>query len=1424
MATTSSTTAAATSATSSDAVKHYFDEGLARLQKKAGDKLPRLRTACDGARARLRDWVDPLALAHPSSKDPAKGEHNTGTAKDGSTAAPQKLLRRTSARSIDTAPPRDRTPSPSLSQDPQQQVPLSGEPCPVTTPARKLCRLSAVRRGFPTEHVVYCFNMATDAVVEKRWTSKDTRVGLLRLCVAGFARLADEGLLSDEVVLNQIPGSATGVGKNVVQAALEILVQHLPSKRVDLVLLILKAMEAIVTTSFSHSNSTLLLVVAQALFRLQITAPVAEVRTEAKRTLQNCLLSIQHAIEDHYHASRAAALAAAVAAAAVTVSAAAGSAVVPWALPPPVNPLMNSPLHGRSYSLPAGAFASHASSNGGGGGGGGVFSGSSHNTTNTTPQLSAGAAGPTFSSRLEFSPASGTGTPAPLPPPVPPAWPQQQQQQQGVQMVSAEVSTMTPLSPAAVAAAAAAAGAATVVTSPRLPLLDIRDPGQLPQRAKPSAASATAIAAAAPAADGTTPASPTGAAAAASSLNAYSNPELPGSERVAEHSLAEELASMRPPEYNLYRVIKTLCALGVEDVSTETEADSPLVVSRVSALELVAFLLGQGGDGVVRSPRLVGCIKQPVLGAVLTNLAATVPASLFGHALNILEVVVNRFQKYMRAEIACAITGVALPICRSPTTSFAQRLAVLASLESYLPHLVTLFLNNDAAVDGADLVSNIMSTLAFLSTNQIVVRGWITVRQSLLTRFRAASILVDVVHAVQAALLALPSLADAGSGAAGTAAGGGSLLLRSRSSGPSALSLMRSSGDSDADGGGGPVDSGAVAGGARRRTRRSSLARSARAAVTAAVPRLGGRGRRRDEDSADMIGGGTDSSGLGGGGCGGGDTPPMFSPKGLHASSSTLTAAAAAGSAAEFPNTSFEGLLADRGTPPPPPLPPASTGAAAAAAFSASAPSIAAGRPPQHGRSCSGTLPVTCADLPAPPAHPTLMRRSSVSAAMVATASAATTGSSSVPAASPPAVVPAPASEEEGSAGLPASTGAGAAPSLSPPPSPTPQPPAVVAAPTAPRQATSPGVLTYHACRDTELFQAYSNRWVRRHVLAAWRKSWKKGLEMCLRYNVLPDKKPTTVARFLFDNAKEYRLCPSAVGELLLKNENWSHCCLCEYLHLMDLRSLPLDQAIRSLLQRFVMLGEAMVVERLMHALVSEYAVQNEHHPMVSPAFGAFKETLDVVVPHRYVEEVLADADLSLPSSTAGTPPPSSSPAGRTTATYVTDDETTASGGAAEPSVQEQPKTQPQPQQQPQAAERYPLACVVTTTASDSDAYISVKIKDSYIGSSDDLQRTGGVSRLASMRLCVRKDRVLKIDFIYITAIMIMMINTQKNSQVREKDKQSLDSQIRTLLDEADGSLSFEAIAALLKPVHDQELRLDPVFSFSNKVCIAAIR
>eukprot|EP00754_Rhynchopus_humris_P034565 Rhum_TRINITY_DN15900_c0_g1::Rhum_TRINITY_DN15900_c0_g1_i1::g.162388::m.162388 len=423
MATTSS---AATAATSSDAVKHYFDEGLARLQKKAGDKLPRLRTACDGARARLRDWVDPLALAHPSSKDPAKGDHGTGAGKDGGTAAPQKLLRRTSARSIDTAPPRDRTPSPSLSQDPQQQGPVSGETGPVTTPARKLCRPCTVRRGFPTEHVVYCFNMAADAVVEKRWTSKDTRVGLLRLCVAGFARLADEGFLSDDVVLNQIPGSATGVGKNVVQASLEILVQHLPSKRVDLVLLILKAMEAIVTTSFSHANSTLLLVVAQALFRLQITAPVAEVRAEAKRTLQNCLLSIQHAIEDHYHASRAAALAAAVAAAVAAASAAAGSAVVPWALPPPVNPLLNSPLHGRSYSLPAGAFASHACSG---------------NGTNTTPQLSAGAAGPVFSARLEFSPASGTGTPAPLPPPVPPAWPQQQQQQQqGVQMVSAEVS------------------------------------------------------------------------------------------------------------------------------------------------------------------------------------------------------------------------------------------------------------------------------------------------------------------------------------------------------------------------------------------------------------------------------------------------------------------------------------------------------------------------------------------------------------------------------------------------------------------------------------------------------------------------------------------------------------------------------------------------------------------------------------------------------------------------------------------------------------------------------------------------------------------------------------------------------------------------------------------------------------------------
>eukprot|EP01063_Lacrimia_lanifica_P038501 TRINITY_DN8214_c0_g1_i1.p1 TRINITY_DN8214_c0_g1~~TRINITY_DN8214_c0_g1_i1.p1 ORF type:complete len:1617 (+),score=490.40 TRINITY_DN8214_c0_g1_i1:91-4941(+) len=159
------------------------------------------------------------------------------------------------------------------------------------------------REVFPAEAVTYCLVLTMDGVEgNKKWNvKKETKAVLLRECVEAMTRLIDEGLITTHRKFDFLPGSATGVGKPLVAAVMETLVQHTGCKRAEVVVAIVKAIESLVASNHYGSGTLLLEVVCQTLFRLHICGVAPAVQGEANSALQNGLLSIQQKFEDLCH-------------------------------------------------------------------------------------------------------------------------------------------------------------------------------------------------------------------------------------------------------------------------------------------------------------------------------------------------------------------------------------------------------------------------------------------------------------------------------------------------------------------------------------------------------------------------------------------------------------------------------------------------------------------------------------------------------------------------------------------------------------------------------------------------------------------------------------------------------------------------------------------------------------------------------------------------------------------------------------------------------------------------------------------------------------------------------------------------------------------------------------------------------------------
>eukprot|EP01064_Diplonema_japonicum_P035876 TRINITY_DN7890_c0_g1_i1.p1 TRINITY_DN7890_c0_g1~~TRINITY_DN7890_c0_g1_i1.p1 ORF type:complete len:979 (+),score=151.05 TRINITY_DN7890_c0_g1_i1:50-2986(+) len=613
-----------------------------------------------------------------------------------------------------------------------------------------LAKYTAEDKGeFPVQAVVFMYVLAVDCMDNKEWgLKKGTQVALMAVCVNGIVRLAKEGFFVDPPKLDRVPGAATGVGKTVLEAVVEVLTLKCPGKHPDTQCLITRGLETLVTLPHQHhkESSMLFQAVAQMMFRLSVCSPSLDVRKTSKSSLQTCLLHSVAIVED--------------------IAA------------------------GRQRTRQA--------------------------------VVSAGIAVACFSASFKSKPNKHRHTFS------------------SVSLASSCDDNHT---------------VPAVQTQP---------------------------------------------------LRFTVEPMLP----IQKLSEDEILSKMDGFELDVYRIVRALSNISMDDITTEEDVDATKVRSRIYAGELLCFVLSHAVEGFASATLLVSSLKSYVFKSLLENLGHVRPSLLFSNSTGVMQVILHKFSRLMRVEISQVLVGYLLPLAKSASSSFSQKIRVIELLESFITHptkLITMFVNHDCSPYCEDVTAEIFTTLSYMATHVYTYEGWVTMHQNSVVQHRASEVLCSFV---------------------------------------------------------------------------ASLAGKV---------------------------------------------------KNLHDS------------------------------------------------------------------------------------------------------------------------------------------GAGS-----------------------------------HR-------QSLFNKKVMREVLNAYKKSWKTGTQILQKYGVLPDESPATVAKFVFDNALRLRLDPAQTGELLLKNRTWNFSVLHEYMSLFKMSTVPIDEALRTVLSQFLPLGESQVIDRLLYVFVCHYAKQNDHIPMINPS-GPFSTGDDILL------------------------------------------------------------------------------------------------------------------------------------------------------------------------------------------------------------------
>ena len=1328
-------------------VKAFFDDVLAKLMRKADKRLPKLDAAAKHASGKLSAWWErensqdglmssppgPSALQHRRASSSAP----SGAASTISTAATTPHRSHRIKKSPSLVAPTSPAHCESLIRKDCLSTTLKGSTNGCEMPAPDAYHFHA---SFPAEELVYCFNIALDNVHDRKWhMKKESRVQVLKVSVGGFAVLADGGWLKDTITLNAIPGSASGVGKNLVQAALELLVQNVTSKRADVTLAVLNAIEVVLSEAYTNTNATLFQVVAQALFRLHICSPLGEVRIAARNTLQNCLLSIQSSVESAAAERKQSVLLPVLLGGLCCTLEATRRAnsykKVPLKMSPPTTIMPPAPqprtLTFRQSNLPSDKESSPLNKTGLQPKGGTSPELTTPRSGAQTPELGGtaglGVAGRSNSMpgayvadvehalRAKFANPAGSFAKLGHGPPRRP-FHQQALSESNIVLPQGAIWGQEKRSPKY------SKKRSSENNSPLTGLLSPRSPGlpeweQIGEVMEEEAVFREFSQNTANALEelhesirqmGSTPLPPVPERPVLNYFKAVNDGGGGTALLANEQDLSETLLASHPEQHDLFRLIRTLCALGCDDVSRETEQDSPKVHGRVFALELLLFIFESAGEGFQESSALCSLIKNHIANVVLVNLACTRPSALFLTALKIFRVCLKKFLRYMKAELACILVFSILPAARTTSCSFEQRIAILNMLELFVPDILKLFLLNDCSDAGVDVVKEIVLTLTFLATHQFVHKERTTYPQSTLMRGKSAEILAQIIVSLQAAL-ALP--------------------LENRK-----IRLENSPTQDLPDPSEDPNEGEGRKESLRGRRRSSSAGFSGALNVSVANDRSTAAGPWQQTPM---------------------QTSLVFSPK------TPLTA-----------DHDVESILAD------------------SQSFNI------LGEPAEplekekehHGRfkSLECTLDM--------PAATTLGRDPQTKDAKEALNIRTTS----------------PKGEHSGK------------------PKSVPQ---------------------FQYCRDLDHFQSYSNKWIMRRVVDAYRNSWKEGLKHLVGYAVLHDKRPSTVAAFLFHNAVTYRLDPSQTGDMLLRNKPWNHTVLIEYLQLYDMRGLSLDMAMRRILSQFLPCGESQIMDRLMMSIVSEYAAQNEHHPIVSPD-GKFQKGLSVMLPYQLLREVVEkkqeEGDVvtlqsfdDLASSTAtsitdkatdttksyrggiyaaATPEPESESGPRPVSSRCSSEGSFGNAEEADPGPAYAVPLEDFGSKQTQ---RYPIIATLLEDSPATESMMQVKILPDYIESEVELKEEdggakdgAGESRHAGKVFLVPKERVLKLDFVYLAGTTVLIVNTQThNKNVGKADSQSILSLVAMLEYEAEGVISGAACEQLLDPIFKTEITLDKGYS-----------
>eukprot|EP00760_Papus_ankaliazontas_P020748 PhM_4_TR18495/c0_g1_i1/m.11634 len=200
----------------------------------------------------------------------------------------------------------------------------------------------------------------------------------------------------------------------------------------------------------------------------------------------------------------------------------------------------------------------------------------------------------------------------------------------------------------------------------------------------------------------------------------------------SEVDVVEKVLSV--PEQDYFIILRQLCELCCVEIPASRGENGIEVRTRLLALESVVLML-QHGVALPQCFSLLSLCKPHITRVFYTNLSVTKPLAMFDFSQQIGAVIVQRFHRSMRGEVA-EVLRTFRHIILSPVAPFhhiAQTMTCLCKLVATEGLMVDLYINCDCLINHDDVASVLLDTM--LRATQLDVSRFTPSQAVLLRRY-----------------------------------------------------------------------------------------------------------------------------------------------------------------------------------------------------------------------------------------------------------------------------------------------------------------------------------------------------------------------------------------------------------------------------------------------------------------------------------------------------------------------------------------------------------------------------------------------------------------------------------------------------------------------------------------------------------------